>query len=66
MDDEQQKSFRQIQEEAVRNLRQCAEINEMGQHEIARALRARYDGYLKAGFTEQQAFELIRARGLAL
>lgn len=51
-------------EDGVKAMKANQEIIEMGFNEQAKMLKSVYDAYIKAGFNEDQAFELIKTRGM--
>jgi len=51
-------------EESMMNMRANEEHFEMAANNIARLFYQRYMALQEAGFTEQQAFEIVKTRGL--
>ena len=51
-------------EDALKSLIASKEVMESGQTEISHLLYQRYTSLIESGFTPEQAFELIKARGL--
>ena len=56
---------RKIMEEAVAASRANQEQMEMCVREYAKVLRAAFLGLVSAGFTEVQALEIVKARGIS-
>ena len=63
MSQEQDQSRAEI-EHAVGSLRRNQELLEMGIKPIAQMYFTRYKALLEAGFTEEQAFQLVLHRGM--
>lgn len=51
-------------EEALRKIRRDFQAMLESQASLSILLRARYEALIKAGFSEPQAFDIIKARGL--
>lgn len=66
MDELEKRSARKEMERALDALIASKEIMEMGFVEQAQMLKSLYDSYIKSGFTQEQAFDLIKHKGLSV
>jgi len=55
---------REEMQESIRLMTQNYELVEAGMRPIAEMFKAKFDSFVKAGFDEDQAMELLCARGL--
>jgi len=51
-------------ENALKNIIASKEVMESGQKEISHMLYQRYISLIESGFTDTQAFEIVKSRGL--
>jgi hypothetical protein len=60
------KKIRKDLEESIKDLRGNSDLFDMMHTETSQSLFTRYQALIKAGFTENQALEIIKARGLSV
>lgn len=53
-----------IMEQSIQMYRACGEKYEMLMSETSKLLKARFDSLVSAGFSEPQALEIIKVRGI--
>jgi len=55
---------RKLTEELMKTYKINKEVNEQAWIEISKVMYFRYQTYIEVGFTETQAFELVKYRGV--